>query len=256
MPSTAHARSSDESTKPSRCRSTGCGGCRGRRSRRGARRRTGPRPVRRTNRAPVRNRDRSSMMPARNDGFPADVRAVHQVRGPDLVHRIGLEPAEGLRRLPAGPGGQLAGLQPPLDGPQRRRPAQPGRPGSGGPAPPVRAGFSIFSPAASSSVSVPSRGGHCRGEGTRASNPPSRRATTHRSIVRRDTADLPPVRPWCSRDARSRTTAPRCRDVRAGSIAGSVSAHRHSAMSLRRCRAAAACLSAAVTFGLLVMPGS
>ena len=52
--------------------------------------------------------------------LPADVRAVHEVRGPDLVHRIGLEPAEGLRRLPARPGGQLAGLQPPLDGPQRR----------------------------------------------------------------------------------------------------------------------------------------
>ena len=58
------------------------------------------------------------------DGLPADLRAVHQVRGPDLVHRAGGEPAERLRRLAAGPGDQLAGLQPPLDRPHRRRPAQ------------------------------------------------------------------------------------------------------------------------------------
>src|SRR2546421_32294 len=58
---------------------------------------------------------------ARQKGrLPADPRAVHEVRGPDLVHRIGLEPAERLRRRPARPGGQLPGLQPSLDGPQRR----------------------------------------------------------------------------------------------------------------------------------------
>jgi len=120
----------------------------------------------------------------------------------------------------------------------------------------VRAGFSIFRPAASSSVPVPSRGGHCRGEGTSASNPPSRRATIHRSSVRRDTGTVLPSGSSCSPDARSRTIAPRCRGVRAGSIAGSTSAHRHSAMVCRLCRAAAACLSAAVNSSLLAMPGS
>ena len=55
---------------------------------------------------------------------PGDLGAVHQVRGPDLVHPVRGEPAERGRRRPAGPGGQLAGLQPPLDGPHRRRPAQ------------------------------------------------------------------------------------------------------------------------------------
>jgi hypothetical protein len=113
---------------------------------------------------------------ARQKGrLPAGPRAVHEVRGPDLVHRTGLEPAERLRRRPARPGGQLPGLQLPLDGPQRRDGAalrgQDRRTCAA-----VRAGFSIFSPAASSPVSVPSRGGHCRGAGTSASNPPALRA--------------------------------------------------------------------------------
>jgi len=58
----------------------------------------------------------------------ADHGAVHQVRGPDLVHRAGLEPAERLRRLPVRAGVQLAGGEPPLDRPLRRglRPAEPG----------------------------------------------------------------------------------------------------------------------------------
>jgi hypothetical protein len=46
---------------------------------------------------------------------PARLGAVGQVRGPDLVDRISLEPAEGLRRLPAGTGEQLPGREPPLD---------------------------------------------------------------------------------------------------------------------------------------------
>jgi hypothetical protein len=96
----------------------------------------------------------------------------------------------------------------------------------------VRCGFSIFSPTASSTTSLSVRGAHCRGQGTSASNPPSRRAMTHRSRVRRDTGtSFLPSGPACSRDARSRTTAPRCRAVRAGSIAGSTSVHRHSAIS-------------------------
>ena len=119
----------------------------------------------------------------------------------------------------------------------------------------VRAGFSIFRPAASSSVSVPARGGHCRGEGTSASNPPCRRATIHRSIVRRDTATGVPDGPSCSRAASSRTIAPRCLDVRAASIAGSTSAHRHNATVRARWRPAAASLSAAVITHLPGMSG-
>jgi hypothetical protein len=58
----------------------------------------------------------------------ADGRPVHQVRGPDFVHRAGLEPAERLRRPPARPGVQLAGGEPALDRPLRRHlaRAQPG----------------------------------------------------------------------------------------------------------------------------------
>jgi hypothetical protein len=51
-------------------------------------------------------------------------RAVHQVGGPDLVHPAGFEPPVGPRRLAAGAGGQLPGLEPPLDRPLGRRPAQ------------------------------------------------------------------------------------------------------------------------------------
>ena len=58
-------------------------------------------------------------------GLAGHPRPVHQVRGPDLVHRVGLEPAERLRRGPARPGGQLPGREPALDRPLRGRPAQP-----------------------------------------------------------------------------------------------------------------------------------
>ena len=57
-------------------------------------------------------------------GPPASIGAVHQVRGPDLVHLRRLEPAVCLRRLAAGAGGQLAGLEPALDRPLGRGPAQ------------------------------------------------------------------------------------------------------------------------------------
>ena len=121
----------------------------------------------------------------------------------------------------------------------------------------VRAGFSSFSPTASSTTSASVRGAHWRGSGTSASNPTSRRATTHRSRVRRDTETFfLPSGPSCSRAARSRTTAPRCRGVRAGSIAGPTSVHRHSAISCARCRRAAASRSAAVMSCLLEVPGS
>ena len=249
-PSTAHARSSDESMNAdplSQYKTDGmpwaATAARSTPANRTA-------LVRRTNRAPVRNRDRSSMMPARNDGFPP-------TSGPFMKSAVQISPTASAWNRPKASGGSPPGRVVSSRASSHRWIVR-----SDGTAPPcaarirrtcaaVRAGFSIFSPAARSSVSVPSRGGHCRGDGTSALNPPSRRATTHRSIVRRDTLTFLPSGSWCSRDARSRTTAPRCRDVRAGSIAGSVSAHRHSAMSLRRCRAAAACLSAAVTSGLL-----
>ena len=71
---------------------------------------------------PVVDDDGQVAVPAADDG------PVHQVRGPDLVHRGRLEPAECLRRLPARPGVQLAGGEPALDRPLRRhlRRAQPG----------------------------------------------------------------------------------------------------------------------------------
>ena len=118
----------------------------------------------------------------------------------------------------------------------------------------VRSWFSIFSPTASSTTLASVRGADCRGSGTSASNPPSRRATTHRSRVRRDTDTFRPDGPSCSRAARSRTTRPRCRAVRAGSIAGPTSVHRHSAISCARCRRAAASRSAAVMSCLLRCP--
>ena len=211
--------------------------------------------VRRTNRAPVRNRELSSMIPARNDGFPPTA-------GPFMKSAVQISFTASAWNRPNACGGAPPGRVVSSRASSHRWMVR-----SDGTAPPwaarirrtcaaVRAGFSIFSPAASSSVCVPSRGGHCRGEGTSPPKPSSRRATIHRSRVRRDTVTFRPSGPACSRDARSRTTWPRWREVRAGSIAGSTSDHRHSAMSLRRCRAAAACLSAAVIFSLLVIPGS
>ena len=195
------------------------------------------------------------MMPARKDGFPP-------TRGPFMKSAVQISFTASAWNRPNASGGAPPGRVVSSRASSHRWMVR-----SDGTAPPcaarirrtcaaVRAGFSIFSPAASSSVSVPSRGGHCRGDGTSPPNPSSRRATTHRSSVRRDTLTFFPSGPACSRDARSRTTSPRWRDVRAGSIAGSTSAHRHSAMSFRRCRAAAACLSAAVTSVPPLLPGS
>ena len=71
------------------------------------------------NRAPVRNRDRSSMMPARNDGRPATF-------GPFIRSAVQISFTAAASNRPnasggAPPGGgQLAGLQPPLDRPHRR----------------------------------------------------------------------------------------------------------------------------------------
>ena len=63
----------------------------------------------------------------------------------------------------------------------------------------VRAGFSRFSPAASSSTAASVRGVTCRAGGASAANPPARQARIHRSIVSRDTrhrvAERPRVRP-------------------------------------------------------------
>ena len=195
------------------------------------------------------------MMPARNDGLPATF-------GPFIRSAVQISFTVAASNRPNASGGappgrvvssrasshrwivRTDGAQPSWAARIRRTCA------------PVRAGFSIFRPAASSSMPVPARGGHCRGEGTSASNPPSRRATTQRSMVRRDTGTVLPSGPACSREASWRTTWPRWRDVRARSIAGSTSAHRHSAMVCRLCRAAAACLSAAVNSSLLQMPGS
>jgi len=70
----------------------------------------------------------------------------------------------------------------------------------------------------------------------------------------RDTDTGLPDGPACSPAARSRTIAPRWRDVSAGSIAGSISDHRHSAIVCARCRLAAASRSAAVMTFLLKSP--
>ena len=47
----------------------------------------------------------------------ADGRAVQRVAGPALVRRVGLEPAERLRRLPVRAGGQLQAHEVALQGP-------------------------------------------------------------------------------------------------------------------------------------------
>ena len=201
---------------------------------------------RRTNRAPVRNRDRSSMMTDRWQSRPP-------MTGPFIRSAVQISftaPASNRPNASGGfPSGRVFSSRAAnqrwiarSDGAQPTRAIRTRRTCAA-----VRAGFSIFSPTASSTTSASVRGAHCRGPGTSASNPPSRRATTHRSRVRRDTETFVfPPGPSCSRDARSRTTCPRCRAVRAGSAAGSTSVHRHSAISCARCRRAAASRSAAV----------
>ena len=121
-------------------------------------------------------------------------------------------------RLPAGAGGQLAGLEHPLDRPLGGRPAQ-----LGGQDPAtcaaVRAGFSFFSPTASSTTCGGARRGLARRRDQRVEpagpargDPPVERLAGHRHPRAR--------RAGVSRPASSRTIWPRCRDVRAGSIAG------------------------------------
>jgi len=69
----------------------------------------------------------------------------------------------------------------------------------------VRAGFSFFSPTASSTSCASVRGAHWRGAGTSASNPPARRAVIQRSTVLRDTLTTAPNGPACSPAAMPRT---------------------------------------------------
>ena len=87
----------------------------------------------------------------------------------------------------------------------------------------VRAGFSRFSPAATSSTSASVRSMTCRAGGTSAENPPSRQARIHRSTVPRDTETGSPNGPSCVPDAIWRTIRPRCRVVSAGSAASRIS---------------------------------
>jgi hypothetical protein len=87
----------------------------------------------------------------------------------------------------------------------------------------VRAGFSRFSPAASSRISASVRGVTCRAGGASAANPPVRQARIHRSIVPRDTVTGSPNGPGCGRAASSRTSRPRCRVDKAGSAASRIS---------------------------------
>jgi len=189
-------------------------------------------------------------------GPAGHVRAVHQVRGPDLVHRVGLEPAERLWRLPAGPCDKLAGREPALDRPVRGRPAEPGDqdPADLGRGPGrvlelqpdreldhVRAG----------ARRALARLGHQRLEPAVAArdHPAVQGAPRHRDL-------LPAVRPVVLAGGQIPDDPPRCRGVRAGSIAGPTSVHRHSAISRARCRRAAASRSAAVMSCLLEVPGS
>ena len=87
----------------------------------------------------------------------------------------------------------------------------------------VRAGFSRFSAAASSSTSAGVRKVTWRAGGASASNPPDRQARIHRSRLARDTRTGTPNGPACSRAASPRTSRPRCRVDRAGSAASRIS---------------------------------
>ena len=112
----------------------------------------------------------------------------------------------------------------------------------------VRAGFSFFSAAASSSTSGGVRGWDWRGDGTSASNPPRRHARIHTSSVHRVTRTGSPDGPACSRAAISRTIAPRCRVDSAGSAASRISMYRNSPTA--RARSSLACSSSSA----LLMP--
>ena len=151
------------------------------------------------------------MMPARNGGLarpPSGRSSGPRSRSRPTVAASNRPNASG--GAAAGAGGQLRGPSEPRAGSPATDGAQPspGRPGSGGPAPPVRARFSIFRPAASSTASrSPARGAHCRGGGRPA--PRTRPRGGPRSTgpcVRRDTGTGLPAGPSCSRAASSRTT--------------------------------------------------
>ena len=112
----------------------------------------------------------------------------------------------------------------------------------------VRAGFSFFSAAASSSTCGGVRGWDWRGEGTSASNPSRRHLRIHRSRVHLVTRTGSPDGPACSRAAISRTIAPRCRVDSAGSAASLISMYRNSPIA--RARSSRACSSSSA----LLMP--
>ena len=72
---------------------------------------------RRAHRYPASSREWSSMNANKIALRPPDARAVQRVAGPALVRRVGLEPAERLRRRPARAGGQFQAHEVPLQGP-------------------------------------------------------------------------------------------------------------------------------------------
>ena len=87
----------------------------------------------------------------------------------------------------------------------------------------VRAGFSRFSAAASSSICGAVRGVTCRGGGASASNPPARQVRIHRSSRGPRHPDRLAERAPMRLPASSRTTRPRCRVDSAGSAASRIS---------------------------------
>lgn len=127
----------------------------------------------------------------------------------------------------------------------RRAPSPAARPAPGGPARrSARSSLSSARPLGPPRRGLPRRGHQrVKAPGTAGGDPPVDRLARYRHRV--------PDGPACSRPASSRTTWPRCRDVRASSMAGSISDHRHSAMVCARCRLAAASRSAAVICFLL-----
>ena len=73
----------------------------------------------------------------------------------------------------------------------------------------MRAGFSRRNPHANSNTSAGVRAEHCRGLGTRASNPPVRHSLIHRSTVCREIRTGRPNASVCSTAAIRRTNTPR-----------------------------------------------
>ena len=169
----------------------------------------------------IDEREKVGFMPVQPD-------RVQCVAGPDLVRPVCLEPAErrcGARRDQRGQPGPvehpldrpLIGCPPglrledPLD--LRRGPGRVLLSSAPPPAPAPPAG---------------SAAGTGAGAGTSASNPPLAPPSTgiHTSSVHRVTRTGCPDGPACSRAASSRTIAPRCREVSAGSAASRISMYR------------------------------